>query len=35
MEAGAELGISKSWASRVHAQAVDRLRAALAPVLEE
>ena len=29
MEAGAELGISKSWASRLHAQAVDRLRAAL------
>jgi RNA polymerase sigma factor FliA len=29
MEAGAELGISKSWASRLHAQAVDRLRARL------
>jgi RNA polymerase sigma factor for flagellar operon FliA len=29
MEAGAELGISKSWASRLHAQAVDKLRAAL------
>ena len=29
LEAGAELGISKSWASRLHAQAVDRLRAAL------
>jgi RNA polymerase sigma factor FliA len=27
LEAGAELGISKSWASRLHAQAVDRLRA--------
>jgi RNA polymerase sigma factor for flagellar operon FliA len=26
LEAGAELGISKSWASRLHAQAVDRLR---------
>jgi RNA polymerase sigma factor for flagellar operon FliA len=26
MEAGAELGISKSWASRLHAQAVERLR---------
>ena len=30
MEAGVDLGISKSWASRIHAQAVDRLRAALA-----
>jgi RNA polymerase sigma factor for flagellar operon FliA len=30
LEAGAELGISKSWASRLHAQAVDRLRARLA-----
>ncbi|MEZ4367406.1 MAG: sigma-70 family RNA polymerase sigma factor [Kofleriaceae bacterium] len=30
LEAGAELGISKSWASRMHAQAVERLRAALA-----
>ncbi|MCB9564397.1 MAG: sigma-70 family RNA polymerase sigma factor [Kofleriaceae bacterium] len=30
MEAGAELGISKSWASRLHAQAVERLRARLA-----
>ncbi|MGE0551142.1 MAG: sigma-70 family RNA polymerase sigma factor [Kofleriaceae bacterium] len=29
LEAGAELGVSKSWASRLHAQAVDRLRAAL------
>lgn len=27
LEAGAELGLSKSWASRLHAQAVDRLRA--------
>jgi RNA polymerase sigma factor for flagellar operon FliA len=27
MEAGVELGISKSWASRLHAQAVERLRA--------
>jgi RNA polymerase sigma factor for flagellar operon FliA len=27
LEAGAELGVSKSWASRLHAQAVDRLRA--------
>jgi RNA polymerase sigma factor for flagellar operon FliA len=26
LEAGVELGISKSWASRLHAQAVDRLR---------
>ncbi|HEX8112565.1 MAG TPA: sigma factor-like helix-turn-helix DNA-binding protein, partial [Kofleriaceae bacterium] len=26
LEAGAELGVSKSWASRLHAQAVDRLR---------
>lgn len=30
LEAGEELGISKSWASRVHAQAVDRLRKRLA-----
>jgi RNA polymerase sigma factor for flagellar operon FliA len=29
LEAGLVLGISKSWASRLHAQAVDRLRAAL------
>jgi RNA polymerase sigma factor for flagellar operon FliA len=28
-DAGTELGISKSWASRMHAQAVDRLRVAL------
>lgn len=27
LQAGAELGISKSWASRLHAQAVERLRA--------
>ena len=27
LEAGAELGISKSWASRMHAQAVEKLRA--------
>lgn len=27
LEAGVELGMSKSWASRLHAQAVDRLRA--------
>jgi RNA polymerase sigma factor for flagellar operon FliA len=27
LEAGAELGMSKSWASRLHAQAVERLRA--------
>jgi RNA polymerase sigma factor for flagellar operon FliA len=26
-EAGAELGMSKSWASRLHAQAVEKLRA--------
>jgi len=26
-DAGAELGVSKSWASRLHAQAVDQLRA--------
>ncbi len=26
LEAGAELGISKSWASRLHAQAVEKLR---------
>lgn len=26
LDAGEELGISKSWASRLHAQAVDRLR---------
>jgi len=27
LEAGAQLGMSKSWASRLHAQAVDKLRA--------
>src|SRR3569623_3223326 len=27
LDAGAELGISKSWASRLHAQAVEKLRA--------
>jgi RNA polymerase sigma factor for flagellar operon FliA len=26
LEAGAELGISKSWASRLHAQVVEKLR---------
>jgi len=30
LEAGEELGISKSWASRLHAQAVERIRAQLA-----
>jgi RNA polymerase sigma factor for flagellar operon FliA len=29
VDAGIELGISKSWASRLHAQAVDRLRRSL------
>jgi RNA polymerase sigma factor FliA len=29
LDAGQDLGISKSWASRLHAQAVDRLRASL------
>lgn len=29
LEAGEQLGISKSWASRMHAQAVDRLRGML------
>lgn len=29
LEAGAELGLSKSWASRLHAQAVGQLRAQL------
>ncbi len=29
LEAGAELGRSKTWASRLHAQAIDRLRVAL------
>ncbi len=31
LEAGEELGISRSWASRIHAQAVDRLRKRLGP----
>ena len=31
LEAGAELGISKSWASRLHAQAVERLRTMVEP----
>ncbi len=30
LDAGAELGMSKSWASRMHARAVDQLRARLA-----
>ncbi len=30
LDAGAELGISKSWASRMHAAAVEKLRARLA-----
>ncbi|NJM91239.1 MAG: RNA polymerase subunit sigma-70, partial [Myxococcales bacterium] len=34
LDAGRDLGISKSWASRMHAQAVDRLRAALAKAQE-
>jgi RNA polymerase sigma factor for flagellar operon FliA len=29
LEAGTELGMSKSWASRLHAQAVERLRLAM------
>jgi RNA polymerase sigma factor for flagellar operon FliA len=33
-EAGAELGLSKSWACRLHARAVDLLRAALADIAE-
>ena len=33
-EAGAELGLSKSWACRIHARAVDRLRQALDDALE-
>ena len=32
LEAGAELGISKSWASRMHAQAVERIRLALSEI---
>ena len=31
LEAGAELGISKSWASRLHAQAMERLRGLVEP----
>jgi RNA polymerase sigma factor for flagellar operon FliA len=31
VDASEELGISKSWASRVHAQAVERLRRRLGP----
>jgi RNA polymerase sigma factor FliA len=34
VEAGTDLGISKSWASRLHAQAVDRLRDVLAKMPE-
>jgi RNA polymerase sigma factor for flagellar operon FliA len=30
LEAGAELGVSKSWASRLHAQAVEQLRTLMA-----
>jgi RNA polymerase sigma factor for flagellar operon FliA len=30
LDAGAELGLSKSWASRLHARAVDRLRGLMA-----
>jgi RNA polymerase sigma factor for flagellar operon FliA len=29
LDAGAELGLSKSWASRLHARAIDQLRAVL------
>ena len=29
LEAGSDLGLSKSWASRLHARAIDLLRAAL------
>jgi RNA polymerase sigma factor for flagellar operon FliA len=29
-EAGAELGISRSWSSRLHARAIDRIRDRLA-----
>lgn len=32
-EAGARLGLSKSWASRMHAKALDRLRKSLAATL--
>ena len=31
LDAGAELGLSKSWASRLHARAIDQLRAILVP----
>jgi RNA polymerase sigma factor FliA len=31
LEAGVELGISKSWACRLHAQAVQKIRAAMTP----
>jgi len=31
LEAGAELGMSKSWASRLHAQAVEKLRSIVEP----
>jgi RNA polymerase sigma factor for flagellar operon FliA len=31
LDAGAELGLSKSWASRLHAQAVERLRTLVDP----
>lgn len=31
LEAGTELGISKSWASRLHAQVVDKLRSIVDP----
>jgi RNA polymerase sigma factor for flagellar operon FliA len=34
LETGKDLGISKSWASRMHAQAVDRLREALEKAAE-
>jgi RNA polymerase sigma factor for flagellar operon FliA len=34
VEAGAELGLSKSWACRLHARAVDLLRRAMDDVLE-
>jgi RNA polymerase sigma factor for flagellar operon FliA len=34
LEAGVELGISKSWASRLHAQAVEKLRAAVDEVTQ-
>ena len=32
LEAGAELGVTKSWASRLHARAVDMLREKLKDV---